>query len=290
MDLLNHSQTAAATDRAAASAEAPSTVEVRLGVETDEERVRNWARQHGQQAAAHQQTAEQDLTASARRIWSERKPFAYSPDQEEAFQRIFRTGFEEGWNTQTCFSTSAGAAVVKQTVESSSAQAVDETVPALAATLPPPAPIAQAPTASLPVRVVDERDEPYIFDECTVTITLQLLPLADGEAGREVMIGVISHLDAPLLGFTRLDVISPLPEPITELLKKLEERMPQMVRFHEEERARAKAATPKRAVASQSKTGTSVKGRNSQPVSSSPSGEMPTEQTSLFGPETTKKP
>ena len=76
----------------------------------------------------------------------------------------------------------------------------------------------------------DERStierQPYDFDHCTVQIAIQLLP-DDGDAkGRMVVLGVRSHLDAPILRVTRLNELGTLPPLVTALLDELKAELP----------------------------------------------------------------
>ena len=76
----------------------------------------------------------------------------------------------------------------------------------------------------------DDRSEiekqPYDFEHCTVQIAIQLLP-DDGDAnGRMVVVGVRSHLDAPILRLVRLNELGALPTPITALLDERKAELP----------------------------------------------------------------
>jgi hypothetical protein len=92
------------------------------------------------------------------------------------------------------------------------------------------------PTPSAPEADADDRCEiakqPYDFDHCTVQIAIQLLPddqgrLGDGDAnGRMVVVGVRSHLDAPILRLVRLNELGPLPPLVGELLDALKAELP----------------------------------------------------------------
>jgi hypothetical protein len=89
---------------------------------------------------------------------------------------------------------------------------------------------ATPPTPSDPETDVDERSDiekqPYDFDQCTVQIAIQLLP-SDGDAnGRMVVVGVRSHLDAPILRVTRLNELGTLPPLVTALLDELKAELP----------------------------------------------------------------
>jgi hypothetical protein len=98
----------------------------------------------------------------------------------------------------------------------------------------------------------DDRSEiekqQYDFDHCTVQVALQLLP-DDGDAnGRMVVVGVRSHLDAPILRVTRLNELGALPPLVTALLNELKADLPnreqaarQAIAKKKEESARRKS-------------------------------------------------
>lgn len=76
----------------------------------------------------------------------------------------------------------------------------------------------------------DERSgiekQPYEFDRCTIQIAIQLLP-DDGDAnGRRIIVGVRSHLDAPILKVVRLNELGVLPPIVNELLDALKAELP----------------------------------------------------------------
>jgi hypothetical protein len=70
------------------------------------------------------------------------------------------------------------------------------------------------------------RRQPTLLEHCTVQIAIQLLP-DDGDAnGRRVVVGVRSHLDAPLLRFIRLNELGPLPPSVNALVDQLKAEFP----------------------------------------------------------------
>lgn len=96
----------------------------------------------------------------------------------------------------------------------------------------------------------DERTEiekqPYAFDHCTVQVAIQLLP-DDGDAnGRLVVVGVRSHLDAPLLRMIRLNQIGTLPPLVIELLDALKAELPAREQTAREAFEKKKAEKAKR--------------------------------------------
>ena len=69
-------------------------------------------------------------------------------------------------------------------------------------------------------------EQPYKFEECTVQIAVQLLP-EDGDAkGRPVLLGVRTHLDAPILQVLRLSELGELPPAIITLVDQLKSELP----------------------------------------------------------------
>lgn len=74
--------------------------------------------------------------------------------------------------------------------------------------------------------------QPYDFNKCTVQIAIQLLPddqgrLRDGGPnGRMVIVGVRSHLDAPIVRALRLSELGTLPPIVDELLDELKRELP----------------------------------------------------------------
>lgn len=106
------------------------------------------------------------------------------------------------------------------------------------------------------LKVVPE-EEPYLPGQCTVSIVLTLQP-GDGHSdGRQVLIGVRSHAEEPLIGLARLNSLS-LPEEIVQLLERYElsllalgqaraEREAQEKAKQEQAEARRKQAQTKKA-------------------------------------------
>lgn len=74
------------------------------------------------------------------------------------------------------------------------------------------------------VNVVEE--DPYEFDKCLISIGIGLMPDDGNPEGRPVMLGVRNHQDAPIVRMCRLLDLSPLPDPIQQLLDQLKEDLP----------------------------------------------------------------
>ena len=93
-----------------------------------------------------------------------------------------------------------------------------------------PSTSATAPAQSTANVEADERSDlekqPYDFDHCTVQIAIQHLPDDGDPNGRKVVVGVRSHLDAPILRLVRLNEIGPLPPLIATLLDALKAELP----------------------------------------------------------------
>lgn len=81
-------------------------------------------------------------------------------------------------------------------------------------------------TSTNPEKVVNPvTADPYEFDQCTIAVQIVLLPYDGNEHGREVMVGVRNHQDAPIIRVFRMDEIQ-LPEAITGLLDELRSQLP----------------------------------------------------------------
>ncbi len=75
-------------------------------------------------------------------------------------------------------------------------------------------------------RRADVEKQPYEFDQCTVQIAVQFLP-EDGDAkGRPVLLGVRTHLDAPIVRVLRLSELGELPPAICTLVEQLKSELP----------------------------------------------------------------
>ncbi len=75
-------------------------------------------------------------------------------------------------------------------------------------------------------RRADVEKQPYEFDKCTIQIAIQLLP-EDGDAkGRPVLLGVRTHLDAPIVQVLRLSELGELPPTINTLVYQLKSELP----------------------------------------------------------------
>jgi hypothetical protein len=106
--------------------------------------------------------------------------------------------------------------------------------------------------------------EPYRWDDCTVSISITLLPETTGEAHERVaLVGVRTHADAPLIRRLPAYEVLPLPPALTQLLDELREQLPARAAQYEERQTRASATvTPATNAASVSgkrgKTGRSL--------------------------------
>jgi hypothetical protein len=98
-----------------------------------------------------------------------------------------------------------------------------------------------AASVPAPARREAKIEEPYDFDRCTIQIGLQLLPDDGDPAGRPVVVGVRNHADVPIVAFTRLSALGPLPQAVTELLDRLRAELPARKTAKEEAADRKKA-------------------------------------------------
>src|SRR2546422_833882 len=64
-------------------------------------------------------------------------------------------------------------------------------------------------------------DEPYEYERCTLTVTLQFWPADDHAEGRRVLLSARNHQDKPILLLLREQALGPLPDAITQLLEQL---------------------------------------------------------------------
>jgi hypothetical protein len=67
----------------------------------------------------------------------------------------------------------------------------------------------------------EEQLEPYIFEKCTVKLTITFLPNDNSPEGRKVMLAASSHGDFPVNKMLRLYEMGELPPAITDLLNEL---------------------------------------------------------------------
>lgn len=136
---------------------------------------------------------------------------------------------------------------------------ISDAVPNEVKPAPPAGGTASAPASATAAPQDEDRrsaieKQPYEFEHCTVQIAVQFLP-DDGDAkGRPVLIGVRTHLDAPIVRMRRASELGELPPVITALVDELKSELParaqatrERLEKEKESRAqkRAKAQTPK---------------------------------------------
>lgn len=80
-------------------------------------------------------------------------------------------------------------------------------------------------------------DLPYDFDQCTISISIVLLPDDEGEGGRPVVMTVQNHRDAPIVMYVRHDKLR-LPDEIITALDTLKEDLPNRKLLHIKEKER----------------------------------------------------
>ncbi|CAG0941140.1 hypothetical protein ANRL1_00402 [Anaerolineae bacterium] len=160
--------------------------------------------------------------------------------------------------------------------------AADETSVSAPATNPANA---QTPQSSSIAPVVNEdadadercelQKQPYAFDHCTIQIAIQLLPNDGDPNGRQVVVGVRSHLDAPILRLVRWHEIGALPPLVDELLNALKAELPareQAARDIFEKKKSEKAQ--RKAVVTASKTMTRGKKNKTPTQATSPTANV----------------
>jgi hypothetical protein len=129
--------------------------------------------------------------------------------------------------------------------------------------------------------------DPYEFDKCTVAIQIVLLPTDGDPHGREVVIGVRTHQDAPIIRVFRMDQV-PLQVPITDLLEELKAQLPG--RAMEKIQRETKEAKKHKPAPTAARPATASNTTTSSPTTSTPppailkkAGKEPTEgQLSMF--------
>ena len=120
-------------------------------------------------------------------------------------------------------------------------------------------PPAETP-ADMSVRYEPEK-QPYDFDHCTIQIVMQLLPDDGDPNGRRVVVGVRSHLDAPILRLVRLDELGAFSPFISTLLDELKHELPRREEAARAAIERAKAEKAKRQAGMASKSITAPRGK-----------------------------
>jgi hypothetical protein len=103
-------------------------------------------------------------------------------------------------------------------------------------------------------------NEPYTFEQCTITLTLQFWPEDSDPQGRLVLVSARNHRDSPLISLARVTELGPLPPQAAELLERLRAELPERERAHAEREAERKQAAVKTPPAS----------RKGKPVSKPP--------------------
>jgi hypothetical protein len=121
----------------------------------------------------------------------------------------------------------------------------------------------------------DLQKQPYAFEHCTVQIAIQLLPDDGDPNGRQVVVGVRSHLDAPILRLVRWHEIGALPLLVDELLNALKAELPAREQAAREAFEKRKAEKAQRkAVVTASKTTTRGKKNKTPTQATSPTANV----------------
>jgi hypothetical protein len=71
-----------------------------------------------------------------------------------------------------------------------------------------------------------EQLEPYVFEECTVKLTITFLPNDGAPLGREVILAASSHGDFPVNKILREQELGCLPQPVQDLIEELKADFP----------------------------------------------------------------
>jgi len=110
---------------------------------------------------------------------------------------------------------------------------------------------------------LEEELEPYIFEKCTVKLTITFLPDNNSPEGRKVMLAASSHGDFPVNKMLRLDEMGELPPSITDLLNELVADFPN----RQVRRAISDAAAQKKTQKQQPPASPPVKTKEENPTS-----------------------
>ena len=141
------------------------------------------------------------------------------PDEE------FQNAVDAEAGEEDAQDTEASEPEDKEEIEAGTNDAVpDDVVASPAAVSDSPVAVASKPADE--DRRADVEKQPYEFEKCTVQIAVQFLP-EDGDAkGRPVLLGVRTHLDAPILRVVRLSELGELPPAINTLVDQLKSELP----------------------------------------------------------------
>ncbi len=141
-------------------------------------------------------------------------------EQDEEIQNAIDTeaGEEDAQDTE------ASEPEDKDGIQAGANDAVPDDMAASAAASANPAAVASKPADE--DRRADVEKQPYEFDQCTVQIAVQFLPQDGDTKGRPVLLGVRSHLDAPILRVVRLSELGELPPAINTLVEQLKSELP----------------------------------------------------------------
>lgn len=71
-----------------------------------------------------------------------------------------------------------------------------------------------------------EQLEPYVFEQCTIKLTITFLPNDNSPLGREVILAASSHGDFPANKILREQELGCLPQPVQDLLEELKAEFP----------------------------------------------------------------
>ena len=129
--------------------------------------------------------------------------------------------------------------------------------------------------------------EPYTYDQCTITLTLQFWPNEGESEDRRVLVSVRNHWDIPLLTVVRAGELGQLPPVVGELLERLRAELPERERAHAEREAKRTPAaspppTPRKGKAATKPTATAPQPPNPPQSVQAPQPAVASEQLDLF--------
>ena len=122
--------------------------------------------------------------------------------------------------------------------------------------------------------------QPYEFEQCTIQMAIQLLP-HDGDAqGRQVLVGVRSHMDAPIIQILRSEELGALPPSLTALIEQLKSELPAREQAAKERAAKAQEEAQRKAqpVHVSSKRGKTATAKPEKAVAAAPQPSVLTDE------------
>ena len=81
--------------------------------------------------------------------------------------------------------------------------------------------------------------QPYQFEQCTIQVAIQMLPDDGDGKGRPILLGLRSHLDAPIVQMLRANELGILPPAVAALIEQLKSELPAREQAAKERLAKA---------------------------------------------------